>query len=274
METITESDVAGKPVGFIDTNAPSVDEKVDDGEETTGKGAPQDPKEVLKLAREALDSAEKSLEDEDKESDEKSELRVDVESGVDGDRQLSSASEAIGFDKERVDMLVNDNKKSDIDGVVVTDDDKNAFIDALVTGKRYKSSVVMFGGRLLLKMRARTVGESEAIDSYLRRCVVSGRIKVGVEYSDLMRLCLLVSDVEQLGDEQYPEMEKPLIAVSGPDGVKDPPWIKMLDVWRSKPEGLINAILPEVFKFEVKYAEMVKRGIDGNFWRTGESTGE
>ena len=123
-------------------------------------------------------------------------------------------------------------------------------------------------------LRARTAGESEAIDSYIRRRVNDGTIKVGAEYSDQMRLCILVFDVERLGEESFPDISGSLLAVSTPSGVVEPEWMKMIDVWRSKPEGLVNAVLPEVFKFETKYAEMVRRGADENFWSTGGSTGE
>lgn len=294
MDTMTEDIMAGKPVGFIDTTVPPADAADNPAEAPAPSIAPSseqdsngdlpeyarnDPRiaeqvRAASMAMEALKAAREKMSEEDAEDEEAEQYSVDVETGVGDDRQLSASKESVDAVGARTDMIVPDDKKDDLSSVEITDDEKQAFIDAVVSGGRYRNTVTIFGGRVVLGLRARTVGESEAIDSYIRRRVSDGTIKVGVEYSDNMRLCLLVSDVERLGDEVFPEMSKPLMAVSTPDGVVEPEWTKMLDVWRSKPEGLVNAILPEIFKFEVKYGEMVKHGSDENFWPTGESTGE
>lgn len=276
MRSVSDTDIS-KPVGFIRPKSDAGPvfgaglETKEDAEEKAAKKKETD--DIVKLASEALSEVKEEMRQEGEDPDAtRLDSPVDVDAGVEDDPQLLAAREAVSRDESRPREA---DSKGAMSAVEISKSEKEAFLDAIVTGGRYRWSTTLFGGRVYLGLRARTVAEVEAIDSYIRRLINDKRIVVGSEYADVMRLCLLVAGVERLGEERFPEMgEKDLIATVGPDGVRTPAWVDMLGVWRSKPEGLVNAILPELFKFEAKYAEMVRRGSDENFWKTAESTGE
>ena len=56
---------------------------------------------------------------------------------------------------------------------VISREHRDAFLSSLVTGDRYREAFVLFGGTLLVRMRSRTIEETEAIDAYVRRKAVS-----------------------------------------------------------------------------------------------------
>lgn len=276
MRSVTDTDIS-KPVGFIKPNTdpgPVFGAGLETKEDGERKEAEKKERaEILETASKALAEVKEEMRQEGEDPDAtKLDSPVDVEAGIREDSQLMAAREAVEREENRVSEA---NPKEEPSAVEVTRSEKDAFLEAIVTGGRYRWSTTLFGGRVYVGFRARTIAESEAIDSYIRRLVNDKRIVVGTEYADVMRLCLLVADVERLGEDKFPEMGAgDLFAKVGPDGTTMPEWTRMLDVWRSKPEGLVNAVLPELFKFEAKYAEMVRRGADENFWRAAESTGE
>lgn len=280
MNVMTDSMIGAAPNGpeqasvGIGGDSRGQDEETKDGREGNGSdgGRVSDKNRATAIkALKALEAARESLSEESKSPGGARPESVDVSAAVDGDHQMKAAKYASDADSGRASSIASSDGWEPVSEI--TEDDKYAFIESVTTGRRYRRTASIFGGRVKIGLRARTAGESEAIDSFIRRKVDDGTIKVGAEYGDHMRLCLLVFDVERLGEEVFPDLSGNLMAVSTPDGVVNPEWTKMLDVWRSKPEGLVNAVLPEVFKFEAKYAEMVRRGSDENFWSTGGSTG-
>lgn len=285
METISNDVLEkSKPVGFIDPREHAGEGAADDQKLIPGlepKGSKEDEEARRREADRLLEEANAALAEAVSEYEESQEeeasgpVEVDVDKNTEGDRMLKAASDRVSSDfPSRINMNKSETASYN-NPVVITEEDKSAFIKAITTGERYRVRTALFGGRIPLVLRSRSVGESEAIDSYVRRRITDGFISNGTEYGDALRLCLLVASVERLGDETFEEMQGPLLTVvKGKDDIREPGWIQMLDFWRDKPEGLVNAVLKELFAFEAKYTEMVSRSADENFWNPEESTGE
>lgn len=158
--------------------------------------------------------------------------------------------------------------------VVISDADKAAFLDSIVSGSRFESTTYLFGGRLKLKLRSRSLEETEAILSFLHRTGVKGELVTKADVSNAALTALLVAQVKELGDVSFDEMRRPLKYVETADGVKDPGWVKDLKIWNKKPEALCSAIGAALVDFEAKYWKMVDEAKNENFWNPGGSTGK
>lgn len=158
--------------------------------------------------------------------------------------------------------------------VTITDEDKSNFIQAVVTGTRYKGTAYLYGGRIRVKFRSRSVEETDAILSFIHRNGILGKFVTQADIKDATLAALLVAQVEELSDVAYPEMKAPLKYVETPTGVEDPAWIKDMDMWKKKPEHLVMAIGDALVDFESKYWKMIQESRNENFWGPGESTGQ
>ena len=212
---------------------------------------------------------------EEKQKSDPLEKPVDVEAHVKRDPALSVAAVATDHAKE---ISENGGKdKSELaeppkEPVKITAEEKERFLDALVSGERFMLDYKLFNGRMSVRFRCRSVGESEAIESYCRNQMVSGAISGPIEYTDLTRLSLLVAQVDRVNDIQYPTMRAPLL-ITESEGKKNPPgWEAELATWRNKPEAVVTAISNALQDFEAKYWAMVEASRDVNFWNAGEST--
>ena len=204
------------------------------------------------------------------------EQEVDVEKHVQGDPALKMAAIANDHAKEVSASVAKSTPSDDEDApkpVKISQEEKDNFLSALVSGKRYTADYRLFNGRLTVRFRCRSVGESEAIEAYCRRQMVSGAISGPIEYTDLTRLSLLVAQVERVNDIQYPEMRAPLLTVESEGKPIPPAWEAELTTWRNKPEAVVTAISNALQDFEAKYWAMVEASRDVNFWSAGESTG-
>lgn len=202
---------------------------------------------------------------------------VDVEGHVKRDPALTVAAVATEHAKEISADVGKD--KPDLaeppkEPVKISPEEKERFLDSLVSGDRFTLDYRLFNGRMTVRFRCRSVGESEAIEAYCRRQMVEGKISGPIEYTDLTRLSLLVAQVARLNDIEYPPMRAPLLFTEK-DGQKLPPaWEAELQTWRNKPEAVVTAVSNALQDFEAKYWAMVEASRDVNFWSAGESTGE
>lgn len=173
--------------------------------------------------------------------------------------------------KENTDLV---NLDSAAAKVVITDDDKTRFIDAVLRGCRYTAYAYLYGGKVRVKFRSRTLNETEAIMAYVHREGILGNIVTRADLSDNMMAALFVAQVEEVGDLSYPEMKQPYKFVDTPSGVENPGWIGELEMWKSKPEHLTAALGNALIEFEAKYWKMIGESKNENFWNPGRSTGE
>lgn len=170
----------------------------------------------------------------------------------------------------------------------ISQDDRDAFLQSLVTGDRYERSFSLFGGKLTGIFRSRLIKESDGIVAWLQHLVNTGRIDARVVYLTMVRNAALATQVKSLRgmiNEDFEELAKPLAPVShtvkttDKDGktvydvkVDEPGWLKAADAWGERPEALVTAIHVELQKFEKRYWTMIKEASNQNFWHPAAST--
>ena len=158
--------------------------------------------------------------------------------------------------------------------VVVSKQNKEDFLNAIITGDRYTEEVTLFGGKLFVRLRCRSVDETKAIMSYLRHEMAAGNVKSDLEYTSTLRTLMIIAQVQEINGVEYPEMEKPLYFTEKDDKEVPPAWAAKIESWEKKPEAIQSAIGVALSEFEGRYWKMIEASADVNFWNPGESTGE
>lgn len=264
----------------LETSEGQADNKTEAAEPTLK----EQKEKVFEEVEEALESAAASIES--KKPKDPSEgtpgkpLSVDIKADPDEYvKENPSLASAKAVSSDRFSAIADDGNKTRL--VEVTEDEKNAFIESVVSGNRYSGKASLFGGRINVVFRSRAAVESEAIDSFLRYRGMNGVIKSSVSYVDALRFCILAAGVESINDEHYPTListsdgnNENMFYRDSPDGTKEPCWVWMFDKWRDRSEYLVAAILNEYFAFEAKYWKLIERAADENFWNPGGSTGK
>lgn len=170
----------------------------------------------------------------------------------------------------------------------ISQEDREAFLQSLVTGGRYERTFSLFGGRLTGVFRSRTNAESDGIVAWLSDRVNRGKVDARVEYLTLVRNAALASQVKSLRgliSEDYEELAQPLAPIrktvkkTDKDGkdvydveVTEPGWLAAAEAWGKRPEALVTAIHVELQKFEKRYWAMIKEAPNQNFWNPAAST--
>jgi hypothetical protein len=230
-------------------------------------------KEISKAIHDAQDRVDARHADDD--SNDRGELVANVDKHIAGSDVLSTVFK----NGPGVDTSVADKKNGDRI-VVVSDVEKEKFLDSVVSGKRYEEDISLMSGKLNVKFRSRSAIESEAIDAFLRDGVVSGRINNQIVYADTMRFCLLAAGVASLNGETFPtitdaaEGREHLFKTATKDGTKPPKWMWLYEKWRDMTEIIVAILIDAYFEYEAKYWRMIEKSRDENFWNAAESTGE
>ena len=159
----------------------------------------------------------------------------------------------------------------------ITEEDREAFLRAIVSGDRYERPFSLFGGKLSGVFRCRSIAESDGIIAWLSHCVNHGKADARIEYLTLMRNALLAAQVKSLRgmvSEDFPELQQPYGPTRSKDGksVDAPGWVAMADSWGSRPEALVTALHNELQLFERRYWAMVMDAGNQNFWNPAAST--
>lgn len=153
----------------------------------------------------------------------------------------------------------------------ITPEEKDAFVESLLTGKRHYQTYTIFGDRIRVTVRNRTIAETQAMYSYMRHMLTKDASALAMLEGD-MSYILLAAQIEEINGVKYPEMQEPLNFVETGGKVQDPGWLSCLQAWKSKPEGLTNALINRVQLFEYKYWTMVSEASNQNFWNPEPST--
>lgn len=156
--------------------------------------------------------------------------------------------------------------------VIVTEEEREAFLLALVTGNRYMRPFSLFNGKVTGMLRCRSLQESEAIVSYLNLEVQENRYKSIPEYNVGVRNSTLAAQVEILNGVTFGTLVAPLTRTQSEGKVTEPGWLADRDLWSTRPEPVVAALYEEVRKFERKYWTMVAHAGDQNFWQPAGST--
>jgi len=162
------------------------------------------------------------------------------------------------------------------DKIDITEDDRTAFLQAIVTGGRYERPFSLFGGKLTGTFRCRKIAESDGIIAWLSHCVNHGKADARIEYLTLMRNAMLAAQVKNLRgivSEDFPELPEPYGPTRSKDGesIESPGWVAMAASWGKRPEALVTAIHNELQLFERRYWAMVMDAGNQNFWNPAAS---
>lgn len=160
------------------------------------------------------------------------------------------------------------------DHVEVSQAQKDAFCDSLVTNERYVERFSLFGGRMTATIRSRTLAETDAIEAYLRRQVATGMVNTSLDYANLARKVLLAAQVQELNGVVYEPLKAPMTYVEKDSGLEPPAWESQLHIWERQSGAVAVALIRCVTEFEARYWFMVDNANDANFWNRGESTAE
>ena len=163
--------------------------------------------------------------------------------------------------------------------VDITEEDRAAFLKAIVTGGRYERPFSLFGGKLTGTFRCRKIAESDGIIAWLSHCVNKGKADARIEYLTLMRNAMLATQVKSLRgmvSEDFPELKEPYGPTRVADGdkgdrIEAPGWVAMAESWGSRPEALVTALHNELQLFEKRYWAMVMDAGNQNFWNPAAS---
>lgn len=161
-------------------------------------------------------------------------------------------------------------EKYDKEELVITPDDKQAFISAMLTGDRYYRECSLFGGNVKAVIRSRTTRETQAMYSYIRHMLAQRTHAVSTLEGDMQYLLLLVH-VEELNGVKFPTMKEPLNFTETAGKLEEPGWLQDLKTWKERPEGLTSALINRIQLFEFKYWTMVKEASNKNFWKSDTS---
>jgi hypothetical protein len=156
--------------------------------------------------------------------------------------------------------------------VTVTEQERELFIDSMITGTRFVLPFKLFGGKIHGKFRARSQRESQAIISRLSYETEQKHILSALDYSTRLRNMLMAAQIDELRNTKYMELKEPLMRIQGGDAVTEPGWLAQVALWEKEHEGLVSALYAELQIFERKYWLMVANAPDQNFWPPAEST--
>lgn len=150
-------------------------------------------------------------------------------------------------------------------------DEKDAFVESLLTGSRHYQTYTIFGGRIKVTIRSRTIAETQAMYAYMRHTLTKDASGLATLEGDMSYL-LLAAQIDELNGTKYPEMQEPLTFIEKDGKEYEPGWLGCLNTWKAKPEGLTNALINRVQLFEYKYWTMVSEASNRNFWTPETST--
>lgn len=172
--------------------------------------------------------------------------------------------------------------------VEITQEDRDAFLQCLVTGGRFERSFSIYGGKVTGTFRCRKIEESDGILAWLNHLITTQKIEARIEYMDLMRNALLAAQVKSLRgliNEDFEELSTPYAPTrttvvkkdeKGKDvpsvEVKEPGWLAAAKAWGERPEALVSAIHNELQLFERRYWTMVMEASNQSFWNPAAST--
>lgn len=161
-----------------------------------------------------------------------------------------------------------------LDTVTITEEDRSAFLDSIVTGQRYVRKDLLYNGRITVEFRCRSASESHAILALLNIECQDGTINTNLDYSTRLRNMVLAAQVKRVNGVEFTELKTPLMSVynTAEKKVDKPAWVDQMLYWQNyENEGVASAIYKQLQLFERKYWVMIGSAVDQNFWQTAGS---
>lgn len=156
--------------------------------------------------------------------------------------------------------------------ITITMEDKDAFLDALVSGERYCRPFSIYNGRLTGTFRSRSNQESEAMATWMNNGIRDKRYETALDYSMELRSIMLAAQVMELNGAAFDPLAEPLKVTGTKDGMVQPGWLAQALRWRNNNEAIVSAVYDELRRFERRYWTMVTNATNQDFWKPGEST--
>lgn len=149
--------------------------------------------------------------------------------------------------------------------IVITADDKIAFIDSVVNNTRFEREYKMFGGKVSVTIRSITAEEANALAAWAFRKSVSDPTW---PLSGRGRRNILNAQVSKFNGVAIAPMKQPLFGTPSADGktVSDPAWVESSAFWDDKSTAVIDAVMRCIADFDKKYATLCEKAEDENFW--------
>lgn len=156
---------------------------------------------------------------------------------------------------------------------IITEEERDTFIEAMINGERFVLPFSTLGGRLTGTIRSRTQSETAAIIARLQYDIRQGDVTVDAEYIARRRAMVLTAQIAELNGVERDTLTHPLTVREDKDGnLVDPGWLAQLDKWLGMDEARTVILHEEVRKFEVKYWMLTRQAEDQNFWQPATST--
>jgi hypothetical protein len=142
-----------------------------------------------------------------------------------------------------------------------SEDDRKAFLSALLGGKQYEKRFALFGGGVTVKFRDRTTKDTEAVLAILRRLADKEHMTQD-DYDIIYDRYMLVIQFVEFNDEEHAIKE--LEADERNRELLD----KCVQEWLlSMPRPVYHAVLQAFRQFENENAFMTEHALDSDFWK-------
>ena len=149
----------------------------------------------------------------------------------------------------------------------ITDDDKDAFLNAVLFGNNWIKEISRFGNRLIFRFRSRKASEGEAINSMLvERYGMAPYSPEKIKfYYDIALIFSLVSIT--IGSE---EMTFPTPEAVTLDGLSE----IYKDMFGNMDDSILCSARDAFIEFENCYQVLIRRSYDPNFWESAAQPSE
>lgn len=179
------------------------------------------------------------------------------------DENLGNDSEVVVPDDDvNQEPLRTDDKMT----VVITPEDKLAFIDSVVSNTRFTKTYKLFGGRISITLRSLTQDELSALSAWAFKQAVEDTTW---HLSGRGRKYILAAQVAMFNGVDMPPLESPLFATVMNDGktTQPPGWVDRSSFWDDKSAGIVDQITKCLSDFDSRYSVMCSKANDENFWK-------
>jgi hypothetical protein len=155
--------------------------------------------------------------------------------------------------------------------VVVSPEDRQKFLESVVSGKRFSLGFDLLGGAIRVVFRSRSQAESQAVISRIVEERKQGLIVTELDYTLRQQHLMLSAQVEELQGVKYAEWAKPYVVTKSETGTQEPGWLPQALEFVESQQNLIEILWVALKRFEDKYWTMVEAAEDQDFWQAGTS---
>lgn len=149
--------------------------------------------------------------------------------------------------------------------LIITPEEKVAFINSIVDNTRFEKRYSLFGGKINLTVRSITAEESQALAAWAIR---QGAANPSDQLAGRYRKYLLTAQVSMFNGVAMPPLEEPLFATMESDGktIKEPGWCARSAFWDKQSSGVVQATIECLSDFDRHYSTLCAKAEDENFW--------